>query len=64
MNCYNSGVNVTKSVAVLKDIELSGPKFQTRYTGEDMTGKQLGKFSSAKDGRKQKYVQVLRGLLF
>ena len=29
-----------------------------------LNGKQLGKFSSAEDGHKRKYIQVLRGLLF
>jgi len=34
------------------------------YIGEDMNGKQLGKFSRAEVGHKWKYMQVLKGYFF
>ena len=52
----NSRVNATKSVAVLTNIEISGPKW---YIGEDMNDRLLGKFSFAEDGYKQKYIQSI-----
>jgi len=31
---------------------------QSWYIGEDMNGKELGKFLTAEDGRKREYVQM------
>jgi len=56
MNCKNSGVNVTKSVAVLTNIEISGPKLIHR-SGEDMNDRQLSKFLSGSQPQAEIYAK-------
>jgi len=51
MECYNSGVSVTKIATVLTNMKINRPKLV------HMNSKQLGKFLSVDNDHKLKYMQ-------